>query len=164
MYFRFAKKARVLVLQTNGSGVLSFAGVSASAGTIVQVVSAQITSQVSSSSTSFTDITGLSVSLTPSSTSSKVLIIVSGLGQSPSNTACFTVLRGATNLFDSSVGYISYGADFGHIGLCHLDSPNTSSSVTYKMQFRCSGGSVNVGASNGDANNDTFITIMEVKG
>jgi hypothetical protein len=148
----------------SGATALQYSTVGASAGTIIQVVSTTITSGVSSSSTSFTDVTGLSVSLTPSSTSSKVVILVSGSGYSPANTAHFNVSRNGTNLFDSTQGYIAYGAGFGSIALCHLDSPSTVSSVTYKLRFRCTAGTCNVGATSGDADCDTFITIMEVKG
>ncbi len=130
----------------------------------MQVLSTAIGTAVSSSSTSFVDVTGVSVTLTPSSASNKVLIIVTGIGGSPSNTGYFNVNRAGSNIFDASVGYIAYGAFDGSIALCYLDSPNTTSSTTYQLRFRCSAGSVRVGASNGDANNDTFITVMEVKG
>jgi hypothetical protein len=106
----------------------------------------------------------MSVSLTPSSASNKVLILVNGEGHSPANTAHFTVNRDSTNLFGATSGYVAYGAGFGSIGLNYLDSPSTTSSVTYKLRFRCTGGSVSVGQTSGDADCDTFITIMEVKG
>jgi hypothetical protein len=144
------------VLQTNGSGVLSFAGVSASAGQVINVVSAKITSSVSSSSTSFTDVTGLSVSITPSSASNKILILVSVRVGSPENTAYVTVNRDATNLFDATNGFDRYGASDGLGAIIRYDSPATTSSITYKVRFKCSSGSVYMDF--GD------ITIMEIKG
>ena len=68
----------VFFLQTNGSGVLSFAGVSASAGQVIQVVNATDSTERSTTSGSFVTASNtLSVSITPSSSSNKILILVS---------------------------------------------------------------------------------------
>ena len=135
------------VLQTNGSGVLSFAGVSA--GKVLQVVQTTKTSRFATSSSTLVDITDLSVSITPSSASSKILIMftLGSLQNSGNNSRAFaSLIRGSTAIIIGDAGT-------GHehtIGVClrsnsgvdtqlsqsfqYLDSPNTTSSTTYKIQ------------------------------
>src|SRR5210317_2509467 len=73
-------------LQTNGSGGLSWAGVTT--GKILQVVQASKTDTTSTASVdSFVDL-GLSASITPASASNKVLVMVS-IGRVVSNTSNF---------------------------------------------------------------------------
>ena len=153
-------------LQTNGSGVLSFAGVSASAGQVIQVLSATDSTQRNSTSTSF--VTGsntLSVSITPSSSSNKVLILANTAMYSPSDNEMYvTIYRGATNL-GSSTG-LAIGRDgnvgaFQNAGINYLDSPATTSSTTYQVYFRTESGS------NGAINRSNVkgsITCLEIKG
>ena len=57
------------------------------AGTILQVVSTTLTGTFATSSTSFTDLTGLSVPITPSSVNNKILVIVSMNGVEVGNTS-----------------------------------------------------------------------------
>jgi len=75
-------------------------------GAVLQVVSSVLTSSVSTTSSSFTA-SGLSVSITPLSSSSKVFIIVAAAGgQTTSNGAgIFTIYRGATNLGNATDGF-----------------------------------------------------------
>jgi hypothetical protein len=119
----------------------------AGGGKVLQVVYATNGTQVNNATTNFVD-TGLSASITPSSTSSKVLIFVnqrinyyrstSAQGGSlkilrsttdiyqPGGNSCeFTNITGATNVEMKTVVPIQY-----------LDSPNTTSSTTYKLQGR----------------------------
>jgi hypothetical protein len=173
------------VLQTNGSGVLSFAGVSASAGQVIQVVSTAKTDTFAiSTGDTFTDITGLSVSITPSSASNKILVMynVSIGTNSGSGYGYAKLLRGSTGIFigDSSGSRISIssGGASSNINttLKHsiqfLDSPSTTSSTTYKVQgFAQAGtGIIYINRSYGDDNANTgvrdvsSITVMEIKG
>jgi hypothetical protein len=118
-----------------------------SAGKILQVVSTTKTDSFTASSASYTDITGLSVAITPSSTSSKIFVMFSLFGNTP-NLGYFQLVRGATNISvgDSAgsrvtctTGGINYGGDSnrGYSYSAHyLDSPSTTSSTTYKVQVR----------------------------
>lgn len=95
-----------------------------------QVVTATISSPVSTASTTFVT-TGLSATITPSSTSSKVLILVSGSSSGGSGTTpLFTLFRGATQLAGTS-----WIANSGNVGISFVDSPNTISSTTYTLYF-----------------------------
>jgi len=140
-------------LQTNGSGALSFAG----AGKILQVVSATKTDSFSSSAAAFTDITGMSATLTPSSSSNKVLIIVSLIVSGDtweSGGVLINLVRDSTNLaqgtsgstHNSSFGYNSWSngqsntqGNYASIAFNFLDSPGVATSTTYKLQGRNQG-------------------------
>jgi|LakMenEpi03Aug12_release.lakeMendotaPanAssembly.Ray.scaffolds.fasta_scaffold1144325_1 hypothetical protein len=111
---------------------------------VLQVVSANQNAQANNSTSTYAD-TGLSATITPSSTSSKILVLVNqaGFAKGGVNTAsCVDVilLRGATNItqFVSAAGYTNSTADnyVGNSSCMYLDSPATTSATTYKTQFR----------------------------
>ena len=118
-------------------------------GKILQVQSVVKTGQFSSTSTSFTDITGLSVNITPTSSSNKILVLaqiaVSGedagtgimldrSGTEPlkadadGSRQVFTMI----GTYAGSGGEVQYGNGANHISF--LDSPNTTSQLTYKLK------------------------------
>ena len=116
-------------------------------GSVLQVVQTAKTDTFSSTSSSFTDITGLSVSITPSSASSKIFIFsTTPVGGSAADQLTLRLVRDSTAIFignsagSRSLGF--YGIDTNAIGstavlpqtIVYLDSPSTTSSVTYKIQ------------------------------
>jgi hypothetical protein len=119
----------------------------AGGGKVLQVVNAVTTTATTIASTTMTD-TGLSASITPSSASSKVLVLVSQNLEINRNTvaaaAGIRILRDATAIASYS-GYKAmslYAADSGTTNTVgnlitsphYLDSPATTSSITYKTQ------------------------------
>jgi len=109
-------------------------------GGVLQVVQGTTITQVNSSSTSFSD-TGLSASITPSSTSSKILVTMSAVvgtncNGSP-NTVLLRVLRDSTVITNQD--YLGYAEDLRGIqcgaSISKLDSPSTTSAITYKVQY-----------------------------
>ena len=115
-------------------------------GSVIQVVSNHVTSQHSTSTTGEEDITDMNVTITPSSTSSKILILVQmivGSGQDTGNH--YTLIRGSTAIgvgsTDGSRTQVSFGFDGGNsdsnrattLSFHHLDSPSTTSATTYKI-------------------------------
>ena len=134
-------------MTTNGSGVLSFAA--ASGGKVLQVLYDSVGQRQTTTSYSYVDVTGLSIAITPAATSSKILVI-SNVKGGGSYTMCTQIVRASTaiglgditgksNTFaaGSTSGY-GEGDTEGPEGSIQffLDSPNTSSEVTYKMQFK----------------------------
>lgn len=129
----------------------TLAGARLPAGSVLQVVSSQVTptSTISTTSTSFVT-TGVSISITPSATSSKIIILLTGGGHYvPESTQfCYvTVFRGAsTNIGNATKGLQNYYATGGtHFeirshALSVVDSPNTTSATTYTFFFRKDGG------------------------
>jgi len=174
------------VLRVNsGATALEFGTVAtgANAGEIIQVVSTTKTDTFSTASQSFTDITGLTVSITPSSASNKIFVIAS-LGIISGTTGYQTfyrMVRDSTNIsIPASAGsrtLCNFGiqnqaSDKGTgVGYQILDTPNTTSSITYKVQCATQVNStLNINGTNSDAD-DAFtargtstITVMEVKG
>jgi hypothetical protein len=142
------------------------------AGKVLQVVNAFTQTQTTSTSGTYADTT-LTASITPSSASNKVLILINqviGKGND-NNYAELQLLRGATTIggtpgLAGSVGYTG-NSDYNYIGTgfscSFLDSPNTTSSTTYKTQFkRLGGGSTNVAVQqDGGA---SYITLIEIAG
>jgi len=149
-------------LKFTGSTTLA----SAASGKVLQVLNTTRNQLSSTSSTSFVDInSGFKVDITPSSTSSKILIWchIAGIGTNSSSTsACsIQVLRDST-----SVAYnenIKYGAQYPEsfsTTITHLDSPNTTSQITYKPQFRNrEAANVSIGVSSNDIQE---MVVMEI--
>lgn len=112
----------------------------AGGGKVLQVVMGTTTSYTSNSSSTYAD-TGLSATITPSSTSSKILVLVNqnGCGKETNNTnAVIKLMRGATDLATiSKLGYTSSTAvNSGNAAsLAYLDTPATTSATTYKTRF-----------------------------
>ena len=118
----------------------------AGGGKVLQVVSDTLVAEYTTGSTSFSD-TGLTLSIQPEATSSKILIMMQGTAYS--NTAgtrfILTVLRDSTNLAtgDSSGDYGFYGLkilgasqNISGSSIILLDEPSSTSSLTYKVQGR----------------------------
>jgi hypothetical protein len=154
------------------------------AGKVLQVVQTVKTSLFSSSSSSYTDVTGASVSITPSSASNKILILINGeYSGGDDSFGYLKVLRDSTDL---SVGDLrgseqratmsaalrTGGGASTNItrafGCNILDTPSSTSSVTYKLQLKATNSSTIViggSSSTSDGNRSsvpTFLTVMEI--
>ena len=120
------------------------------AGAILQVVQVVKTDTFSSNSDTFTDLTGLSATITPSATSSKVLVQVSlvfggsndayGAGQLLRDSTVLGLAPSDGNRTQSTFTLNGEGDTNQHklqnLGFTYLDSPNTTSATTYKLQGR----------------------------
>ena len=155
---------------------------SGSNGGIIQVKQTVKTDSFTSTSTSLVDITGFSVTITPSSNSNKILIYVSiGIcSNSQASATCFALLRGSTNLIsNTSGGFADTSNCFASTGgggtsdnerktlspsIMFLDSPSTTSATTYKVQMLTSAGTgfFNQWGQNTDQAAVSTITVMEV--
>jgi hypothetical protein len=137
----------------------------ASAGNVLQVVSATTTSTTSTTSSTF-QATGLTVSITPKFATSKIFIIASFNFNIVASTQWgdFTLYRNSTNLgATNGFGgiYIQGGTDnHGPCALNYLDSPATTSSVSYTVYVKNRNNSSLVRF---DSDNQTAsITVMEI--
>ena len=144
------------------------------AGAVLQVVSTFKNDGFSSTSTSFVDITGLIVSITPTSATSTILILVT------SNFACsvagtpqsFNLLRNSTNIAQPSTTPTYSGTVTPYLNLADnslgwsinfLDSPATTSVTTYKIQGKTSSGTFHVNRRTvADFTSVSTITVMEI--
>jgi len=146
------------------------------AGTILQVVNSQSTTYTVIATSTPTDV-GLSVSITPSSASNKIMVMASGTlaverAASSAQDGFIRLMRDSTELIESFITKITAQAGSYHpVSLTWLDSPATTSSVTYKVQAYAnatsSSGLVRWGGLNSAAPFDTkqgSITVIEVAG
>ena len=146
----------------------SASAVQASSGRVLQVVSATTSTNASNSTNVLAD-TGLTASITPSSASNKVLVIVSQNGcrkeAGSSVSRVFVQLqRSGTGIGDFASSSAYTGAsdvnDIGSVSASILDSPATTSSVTYKTRFR---NGTNAASVSVQTDNETStITLMEI--
>jgi hypothetical protein len=134
-------------------------------GKVLQVISTQSQSaEISTSSSSYVT-TGISASITPTSSSSKILILLSCTldNQASGRQMVITFYRGATDLA-STRGTSQLYSDGGRVqasGSCmYLDSPATTSSTTYTVYFRSTTGGNTVKFAND--NTMTSFTLMEI--
>jgi hypothetical protein len=169
----------VLTLPTTSGTVLTSATQSIPkaalpTGSVLQVVSTTKTDTFSTTSNSFVDVTGLSVSITPTSSTSKILVFCT----IPVSHAAFSVVKvnlvrngtnicqplSASGLGSSKTGYYQNN-DLGAAADLHfLDSPATTSAVTYKIQV-CTNTATTmfVGQrASGDMDMPSTITVMEI--
>jgi hypothetical protein len=156
----------------DGTSGLTFPNstVQASAGQVLQIVNASTSSAVSTTSSAFTA-TGLTASITPKFSTSKILIFVSQQGivsRAASAGIGVNLYRNSTNI-DSFAVVAAFVTATGVTGVggvaastTYLDSPATVSSVTYSTKFNSNDNATNVSVQN---NNDTStITLMEIAG
>ena len=155
------------------------------AGSVLQVVSTTKTNSFSWGTASFVDITGLSVTITPSSASSKIMVFVNASisGDYWHTTAHQTRLqRDSTSIYISDSGPTTLGSGFGGSqagsevntrqqgtsdALTFLDAPSSTAALTYKLQIR-NQSTTNAGFINKTISNNlggaSSITVMEVAG
>ena len=137
-------------------------------GKLGQVVNASAASEVTSTSATFAD-SGLTVDITCTATSSKVLVIacMSENRAKDHASAVFQskLLRDSTDLvvITNEAGYTNTTTqhNFGGTSVTYLDSPSSTSALTYKVQFANGGGS-NGSVTFGNSTSVATITVMEV--
>ena len=117
----------------------------------------------STSSTSFVT-TGIAVSITPKFSTSKILVMATGLLQTNlgATAAYVTIYRNSTNLITQGQGtiYSSGGSEQAPYSLLYLDSPATTSATTYKTQFASTFNSNQVRICQN--NTPATITLLEI--
>jgi hypothetical protein len=137
----------------------------AGGGKVLQVLTATDSTQRTTTSTSFVTASNtLSVDITPSAASSKVLIMISTvIGNNTAEAqAISTIYRDSTNLGDSTKGML----DTYHFGgttrqsasLIFLDSPSSTSELTYQLYVRGTGGTTEINYNGGKGS----IIVMEI--
>ena len=152
----------------------------AAGGKLGQVVSTNLASTFSTSAVAYTDITGLSVSITPTAATSKVLVLVGFQASVSADIAVmFQLVRGSTAIDIGDAAGSRSRASFANVyndnlfqlgtfNLNFLDSPNTTSATTYKMQMFTNSGTAYVNRTGLDNDAATRprtaanITVMEI--
>jgi hypothetical protein len=116
-------------------------------GAVLQVVQGSVSTGASTTSTSDTA-TGLSVSITPTSSTSKILVLFSGNTASAGTGGYWGSIsiykNGTTRLIGGQAGTSTGSSAVVQSSLCYLDSPATTSATTYALYFRSEGNSSTV--------------------
>jgi len=160
------------------SGLVKAAG---GGGKIGQVVSTTKTDTTTSTSSSLADISGFSVAITPAATSSKILVLTDiKMGNTQETASIVSLLRGTTEIYVGDAASPRLSASFyvwcnastreGEQGGLHfLDSPSSTSELTYKLQWMTESGSTLYFNRNEDDSAGEFypryassITVMEI--
>jgi hypothetical protein len=138
------------------------------AGAVLQVVSTTKSDVFTTTSGSYVDVTGLATTITPSSSSSKILVIAN-ISYSASNgrDGNFQILRNSTVIPTGVTGSVLngvYSYSMFSLAQSYLDSPATTSATTYKIQVYVSAETIFI---NRRALDTTFtgqstITLMEI--
>ena len=180
-----------LALSQNETGQLYFLSTSASifadytqassSPKVLQVLSTTKTDTFTLASSTFTDITGLSVSITPSSATNKIMVFMNviGNGAPGSGWGGLRIMRDSTaicvgdtpgsRVAVSGFMYVNDATLLASTSNSVLDSPATTSATTYKVQFMTnSAGTGYINRTQTDTNNNSFaraastITVMEI--
>lgn len=173
---RLGVGANGTVLTADSAEATGLKWATASAGAVLAVKQAFKSSTFTTTSTSLTDITGLSVTYTPTSASNKILLIahIFGMGTIGSSGIGFAFSRGGTaiGIGDASgslsrVTGATQAADSNNAvisAMMYLDSPATTSSTTWSVQCRVDAATayVNRTATDGYWRGTSSLTIMEV--
>lgn len=152
-------------------------------GSVLQVASATKTDAFTTASTTYVDLTGLSVTITPKFTSSKILVFysVQGQGVGGTNMGFVQIVRGSTAVGNADTAGSRPGIGsalpelgsyvYGIASNSFLDSPNTTSATTYKIQVKSNtANTLYVNRTVTDADNSVIprstssITVMEIAG
>ena len=136
-------------------------------GSVLQVIQGTYSTTTALSTTTYTD-SGLSATITPSYTSSKILVMWTthaklddGVGQ---GWGC-KLMRNTTAVYTDGTNYRTYQNQNGGdtrltTPISHLDSPSTTSAITYKVQVSSHAGTTSFN----HASSETQITLMEIQG
>jgi len=149
-------------MQITNSGV---SGTGISAGKILQVVHGSTTTTFTTTSATLADI-GVSASITPSSSSNKVFVFgnIGGIETSGDNYGQGALLRDSTTIIadlDRGIGFTGDSTrQFTNAPFFILDSPNSTSSITYKLQFRIPAGGGTITTQTNSS--PSTITLFEV--
>ena len=144
--------------KTTGNGVLI-------PGHVVQVIQGSTNTSVSGDATTYTD-TNLSATITPKSASSKILIKVNQHYRFDRYGFSIRVLRGSTAIQEPAYKFSQYSADYNDDLRCYytyeiIDTPSTTSAITYKTQYACNLSS-GVGVRLNDNSFYSYLTLMEI--
>jgi hypothetical protein len=158
----------VLTADSSEATGLKWATPAGGGGKVLQVVEGVTTTQATISSGTYTD-TNITATITPSATNSKILVIVSAnvlvyAASGSSLISATQLLRGATQIADMPNFIRQTQTSFtdnsiaANCAITKLDSPNTTSATTYKVQAKQGGGTIYFQNGSGQSS----IILMEI--
>ena len=159
---------------TVAAGVPSWATPAGGGGKVLQVVNATTSTGVNIATTTYTD-TGLTATITPTSATSKVLVLVNQYAQAYKAAdlaaGMIKLVRGATDILNQSNTNLTIGVYegssvnlqiSGFVTFSYLDSPSTTSATTYKLQGKVPNTSASHVLDCQANTNTSTITLLEI--
>ena len=155
------------VLTSDGTDI-AWADAGGAGGKVLQVQTVFKSDTFSTSSTSFTTVTGMEKAITPAATSSKILIICN-VGVFGGSRFTMALSKGDTLIGIGDAGggaRVSAGTGFrmadvnsvhGGSILMHMDSPSTTSATTYKLKMKMYSGTGYVGRTDSDSDHGSYF-------
>ncbi len=141
-------------------------------GSVLQVVSAASASEETTTSSSYQESGVLTVNITPASTSNKFWIVASfeGYNGTASGVSCYSIFRlisgGADTNLGGTLGMGHYRMNHinneGTIAMNYLDSPSTTTALTYRVKLKALSGTAYLNKGAGESKGS--ITVMEIAG
>ena len=158
-------------INNNSLSAVTSAGLPA--GSVIQVVQADTSTPYSNLGASYTHTT-LTGSITPSSATSKILVIVDSVGRMYRNpgagsTVSVLLYKDGSAVSDTERRYNGYDNgdawyDAFHVGITYLDSPSTTSAVEYKLYAKNTAGTFSPELVFQQDSHKSTITLMEIAG
>lgn len=151
---------------------LKWAAPAGGGGKVLQVVTGTLTASTSTNSTSYSD-TGITASITPAAATSKILVFLNAPGAAAyagtnqtDVRGLFRLVRGATTINAGTVGIYNQASasSQNHTPpyFAYLDSPNTTSSTTYKITYRSISANIDFYIQGLVTDSVASITLMEI--
>jgi len=162
----------IITLNNNSLSSVTSLPAAISTGKVLQVVSGNHTSQASTTGTTFVDLSSnTNVSITPASTSNKVLVMAhfnecfhnsstNAHGHYIRVTAAGTQIHRAHTVYTQNLN----GEEMMNQDLILLHSPNSTSAVEYKMQFRSQTSGQSAVINQNSVSGGSSIILMEIEG
>jgi len=160
--------AATATLITTGSSGQIIPKAALPTGSILQITQGTYQGATSTTSASF-QTTNLTGSITPLYSTSRIYVIATGAAKVQSGTTnCITLYRNGSNVVPQHLLQHSAAGDYIPITLQYLDSPGSTSAVTYTVYFRSAAGSASYTSAFGGDSYSAYplmiITMMEIAG
>jgi len=133
-------------------------------GGIIQVKQSLYSTHTNPTNTSFAALSGFTVGITPKFNTSKILITLNLCVEVRSSSiVCIQLTRGGSSIFTNLGGMRGDGsAQGGYVSMTYLDSPASTSALTYGVETKTSNSTYSINNYIGAGPTNSFLTVMEV--
>ena len=133
-------------------------------GGIIQVKQSLYTTHATYTNTDFAALSGFTVAITPKFNTSKILVMLNlSVEVRSASIVAIELTRGGSEIFTNEGGMRGDGtAQGGYVSMTYLDSPASTSALTYGVQTRTSNSTYAINNYIGSGPCNSFLTVMEV--
>ena len=133
-------------------------------GGIIQVKQSLYSTHATYTNTDFAALSGFTVAITPKFNTSKILVMLNlSVEVRSASIVAIELTRGGSEIFTNEGGMRGDGtAQGGYVSMTYLDSPASTSALTYGVQTRTSNSTYAINNYIGSGPCNSFLTVMEV--